>query len=322
MHIAMLGWLRGLPHPCEGQGGIEKMVAILATELVRQGHEVTLIAPVGSHVEGANHIFTNDFDEAYQKVQEIHPDVLHSHECWAIESVVRRPLDIPFICTTHVNDSIGWSRNAVYLSQSQRTKHGLQLGKDLSANPVVFVPINPALKPVGLPRHDYLLYLGRVVPYKGVLEAAAVAKLLKRTLFIAGPAAGSYADEIQEKYPNVLWMGEVKDPLRSELIEQAHGMLNLFNSSGGWSEPGCGTFGEAMAFNTPVAIFKNGCLPELVIDGQNGWVADTVDDMATNIEYAPYPTTFKPFQEQFSVENIARQYVSLYKAVINGQTWG
>jgi len=318
----MIGWLKGLPHPCDGQGGIEKTTAILATELIRQGHEVSFIAPEGSYVEGATHFWTNDFDEAYTLVKDLQVDVIHSNECWALESVVRRHLDTPFIAETHVNDAIGFSKNVVYLSKSQRAKHAGQLGRDLSNSPVVYVPINPLLKPIGLPRAEYLLYLGRVAPYKGVLEAAAVAKLLKRTLMIAGPAAGSYADEIQEKYPDVLWLGEVKDPLRSELIEQAYGMMNLFNSSGGWSEPGCGTVGEALAFNTPIAIFPNGVLPELVIDGQNGWVANTVDDMATNIEYAPYPSTFAPFQEQFSVENITRQYAALYERVIQGESWG
>jgi glycosyltransferase involved in cell wall biosynthesis len=184
------------------------------------------------------------------------------------------------------------------------------------------VPINPALKPTGLSRKDYLLYLGRVIPYKGVLESARVAHLLRRKLIVAGPAAGDYADKIAAMVPDVLMVGEVKDPYRSQLIEQAWAMMNLFNSTDGWQEPGCGTTGESMAFNTPVAIFPNGVLPEQVIDGQNGWVASTVDDMATNMEYAPYPATFAPFQEKFGVENIVRQYLDLYREVCNGKTWG
>lgn len=322
MRIAVIGWLRGKSVPPTGYGGIERMTAILTTELIRQGHNVILIAPEGSAVDGAVHLHTSDFDEAYEWICGFGVDVIHGHECWALESVVRRPLDIPFIATTHVNHAVGFTKNVVYLSQSQRTQHGLQENKDLSASPVVYVPINPALKPKGLPRQDYLLFLGMVAEQKGVIEAAQVAHLLRRKLIVAGPAWGEYADKVASMVPDVLMVGEVSDPYRSELIEQAWAMMCLHKNVNGWQEPGAGVVGESVAFNTPVAAFPNGCLSEQIVNGKNGWIVDNVDDMATFMEYAPYPNDFAPCQQAWSVENIVRQYVSLYQRVIQGESWG
>lgn len=205
----------------------------------------------------------------------IRPDIVHDHSCWSLESPARRGFGgIPYVSTTHVMHSVGHTRNVCYLSQSQRSGHAAQESRDLSQSPVIRVPTNPALKPIGLLRKDYLLYLGAVVPHKGVVEAAWVAKKLGRKLIVAGPAAGYYADAVASM-PNVQMEGEVGDPYRSQLLEQAAMVLCLHNSHGGWSEPGCGVIGEAGAFGTPVAALRNGCLPELVINGDNGWIASS-----------------------------------------------
>ena len=321
MKIAVIGWLKGKPHPCQGYGGIEKSVAVVCAELVRQGHEVTLIAPAGSFVEGAEIIETCDMVEAANICNSLNVDVVHDNTCWDLQSPVRQGIRHPHISVTHVNHAIDYTKNVVYLSKSQRTQHGLQVGRDLNQSPVVYVPINPALKPKGLPRKDYLLFLGMVGEHKGVLESAQVAAYLGRKLIVAGPAWGEYADKVLA-HPSVEYVGEVSDPYRSELIEQAYAMCCLHQPINGWQEPGCGVFGEAMAFGTPVAAFRNGCLPELVRGGLNGWIADTVDDIATFMDHDEYPSGMKSDRIAYSAENVVRLYVHLYQQIINGYSWG
>ncbi len=320
MHIIQNSWLHGGTVPPAKYGGIERMVGVLSAELVRQGHQVTLIAPAGSFVEGCEMIECNDLIESYNILQTLKADVIHDHSCWALESPVRQSLRIPTLSTTHVNHAIGWKKNVVYLSVSQRTQHGLQLQADLSQSPVVYVPINPALKPIGHTREEFLLYLGMVSEYKGVIDAANVAQHLGRKLIVAGPAWGEYADKVKA-HPSVEYVGEVGDPYRSQLLEQAYAVMCLHNNAGGWQEPGCGVFGEAMAFGTPVGAFPNGCLPELVGNGQNGWLTNTVDDMATFIDHMKYPTEFSPYVTAFSAESIVHQYVELYEQIAQGKVW-
>lgn len=322
MKIVMLSWLPGAPVPPPRYGGIERMVGTLTAELVRQGHEVTLIAPPGSHIEGATVLETMTFHGAWGHVIQGDFDIVHDHSCWSLESPARRGFGgIPYVSTSHVMHSVGWTKNVVYLSKSQRAGHAQQESRDLSQSPVIRVPTNPALKPLGLPRKDYLLFLGAVQPHKGVTEAAWVAKKLGRELIVAGPAAGWYADAVKSM-PNIQMEGEVGDPYRSQLIEQAYAMMCLHNDHGGWSEPGCGVVGEAGAFNTPVAALRNGCLPELVSNIVNGWIAETPEEVAELMQHYPWMGDAGHLaRENWSAENIVKQYVSLYQEVIEGKTW-
>ena len=60
----------------------------------------------------------------------------------------------------------------------------------------------------------------------------------------------------------------------------------LSDGSQGWLEPGAGVIAEANILGTPVVALNNGCLPELILMGMNGWISDTVEDVARQmIEY-------------------------------------
>lgn len=324
MHIIMLSWIKGAPVPPKGCSGIERMVGILSAELVKQGHQVTLIAPPGSSVENCAMIETTDLVETANICNMLKADVIHDHTCWSLESPVRQGLRLPHISTTHVMHAIGYTKNVVYVSKSQRTQHGIQVERNLNESPVVYVPINPELKPKGFPKETHLLYLGRIIEYKGVYEAAQVADYLGRPLIIAGPITNSeYEQRIKRDFRNAVFVGEVDDPYRSELLETAYAVMACFNDQGGWQEPGCGVFGEAMTFGTPVAAFNNGCLTELVYNGYNGWIANDVEGVCREMKH--FPTTRAGIANaafKISAELIVHQYVSLYEQVCNGITWG
>lgn len=322
MHILVLAWLKGKPVGVPiGHGGIERMSATLTRELLRQGHKVTLVAPPGSAIEGATVVETDDFTQALETIRFSRADVVLDNSCWSLDSPVRHPLPMRAVSITHVNHAIGWSQNVCYLSCSQRTQHGLQLGRDLSKAPVIRVPTDPALKPLGLARDTFLLYLGFVAEWKGVHHAAEVAQELGKELIVAGPAAGTYAEQLRAM-PNVKMIGEVQDPLRSHLLEQASAVMCLHNNSNGWIEPGAGIIGEAGAFNTPVAAFPNGVLGEIVVTGDNGWLANDVKSMVRLMRDTPtLPDAGRLAREEWNAEKITQQYVTLLEQVCNGLTW-
>src|SRR5689334_3378336 len=101
MHVVMVSWLKGSPVPPHGCSGIERMVATLCTELIRQGHQVTLLAPPGSTVAGCEVIEIQDMVEATNICNVLKADVIHDHTIWALDSPVRQGLRLPRLSTSH-----------------------------------------------------------------------------------------------------------------------------------------------------------------------------------------------------------------------------
>lgn len=323
MKIIVVSWLKGAPvlEHIKGYAGIERMVSTMTREFIRQGHKVVLIAPKGSYIEGATTIETNDFAVAHKYISGSDFDIVWDNSCWSVDSPVRRLNDRQFVTTTHVNDAIGWSKNVVYLSHSQRIAHGDQVNKPLHDSPVIYVPIDPNLKPRGLPRLDYLFFIGIVIPYKGVLEAAYLAENLGWKLKVAGPASGDYFAEVL-KVPSVEYVGIVDGQTKNDLLEQAFAVCCLHNDGGmGWREPGCGVVGEAFAFNTPVIAFPNGCLKELIKPCVNGWLDTTIDGLIKQMSNCPILAD-NFYTHEFDVQYIAQEYIRLFEKVMNGETWG
>src|SRR5262245_6580403 len=50
-----------------------------------------------------------------------------------------------------------------------------------------------------------------------------------------------------------------------------------------WEEPFGIVMTEAMACGTPVIGFRRGSVPEVVLDGETGFLVDTVDEMAAAV---------------------------------------
>lgn len=183
------------------------------------------------------------------------------------------------------------------------------------------VPTSSTLQPQGLAKLDYLLYLGAIVPHKGVREAAWVAEVLGRRLLVAGPPFGDYADLVKAR-PNVEMIGEVGGLDRDILIEQAFAVMCLHNNHGGWVEPGCGVVGEAGILGTPVAALDNGCLPEIVLNNVNGWISNNPVTVTKMMQELPHFTDVTyPAHVAWSAENIIKQYLHWYIQVIEHGGW-
>lgn len=315
MRILILSYLKGSPiTPTMAWAGIEHMTRNIALEFKRQGHDVILIAPVGSNLQDVRVIETNDYVAATELINSLNVDYVLDNNCWQIDSPIRQTLNKPTYSITHVMHAIGWSKNVIYLSRSQRDSHGSQLGRKLN-NPVIRVPA-PAVRVKGLPKKDYLLFIGIVSFHKGVHNAAKLATYLNRPLYVAGPAWGEYADELR-KNPLVHFVGEVYGKEKWELIEQAYAVCCLTDGSQGFIEPGAGAVGEANALGTPVAALHNGCLSELVMF-ENGWIGRTVEEVADSMQSYYPPDITLMAKNDWAVENIVAQYLELFKS---GEQW-
>ena len=76
---------------------------------------------------------------------------------------------------------------------------------------------------------------------------------------------------------------------------------------------------EAMACGTPVIAYRSGSVPEVVEDGVNGFIVDDIDaavDAVGRLGELDRATVRAAFEERFTAERMARDYVRIYEKLI------
>jgi glycosyltransferase involved in cell wall biosynthesis len=129
------------------------------------------------------------------------------------------------------------------------------------------------------PKGDYLLYMGRIIPRKGVETAMKVAEALKMKLLIVGQ--GNIRD-IGYNYTNIEVRPSVGIEERKEIM--ANALVTLTPSL--YLEPFCGVAVESMLSGTPVVSTNFGAFTDTVLDGVSGYKCDTLRDFVENTEKA------------------------------------
>lgn len=134
---------------------------------------------------------------------------------------------------------------------------------------------------------DYLVYLGRLTPDKGVDIAIEVAARAGIPLKIAGnvppvkKAQEYFAQRIQPRLgKNCEWIGPVDDAQKNELLGGAWAMLFPIQ----WEEPFGIVMIESLACGTPVIAARRASTPEVIRHGHTGWLCETVDEMVASVD--------------------------------------
>ncbi|MBI3379850.1 glycosyltransferase family 4 protein [Candidatus Gottesmanbacteria bacterium] len=128
---------------------------------------------------------------------------------------------------------------------------------------------------------DYLLFMGRLVPEKGLDHAIAAALSLNMRLEIGSnfPDKDDQSDYFLEKIkphlqnPLILEPGIVSSDNKIILYKQARTLLFPIL----WEEPFGMVMVEAMACGTPVVAYARGSVPEIVQDGVTGFIVNSQD---------------------------------------------
>jgi glycosyltransferase involved in cell wall biosynthesis len=130
----------------------------------------------------------------------------------------------------------------------------------------------------------YLLFFGRIHPDKGAVEAIEVAERCGIPLVIAGIVQDQrYFDErVAPRIDgdSVRFLGAVGPTERVELLGGARALLHLI----GFDEPFGYSVAEALASGTPVVAFRRGSMPELIVDGETGFLVDDVEGAVDAVE--------------------------------------
>jgi mannose-6-phosphate isomerase-like protein (cupin superfamily) len=169
---------------------------------------------------------------------------------------------------------------------------------------------------------DYLLFFGRIHPDKGAKEAIDIAKGSGRKLRIAGLIQDEeYYEREVEPHLNgddITYVGSVGPERRDTLLQEASALLHPIN----FSEPFGLSVVEAMACGTPVIAFNRGSMPELIRDGLNGYLVETVEqaiDAVKKIHEIDRSACREFVKKSFSVERMVDDYIKVYDRILDAR---
>ena len=329
-----------IPVPPPGYGGIEQVIGLLVAELTRRGNDVTLFAAPGtdaraevlSPLEGAHpdEIETSLFEadhvaSAFARIEETAEPfgVIHDHCGFAafafadrIETPVLHTLHGPFTPETSAFYARhGHKASCVALSRYQAE----QAPAELEVVAVIGNPIVVDQFPFREEKDGYLLWIGRFNEDKGPGRAIAAAREAGERLILAGPVQPGqedyFAAEVEPYLDDdrVRYVGEVGDE-KLDLYAGARAFLMPIR----WPEPFGLVMTEAMACGTPVIAFAEGSAPEIVLDGETGFVVGDEGEMAAAVdrlgEIDPRRCR-ESARERFDVEAVACAYEEAYETV-------
>jgi glycosyltransferase involved in cell wall biosynthesis len=306
-----------LPVPPAKYGGIERVVYTLTEELVSRGHDVFLYAPIGSETSAKLIPYLHEGHDMWQIpafVKLTLPqgvDVIHDHTQLSV--VGQKRLSVPTVCTIH-NPLTNPVKHAVYLSKRHQELFGNK------QDTYVYNGLNPDEYQFSDQKEDYLLYIGAILPYKGVHHAIEVAERANRKLIIAGPVYDHnyFNKEIISRIilnPNIQYIGEVGGQARQNLLKHARCMLfpTLVE------EPFGLVMIEAMVCGTPVLALPNGSVPE-VMGGFPNLICHSVDQMVEKAihETFPSPHVLRDYVlRHFTTSVMTDRYLEIYDKIIN-----
>lgn len=325
------------PIPALLGGSVEQCTALLTEELVRRGHDVTLFATGNTRTSARlaavfPHGYWEDSDmwpwEHYEMInlaaaceRAAEFDLIQYQAAYyPLSTTFTRLVKTPMVHTLHhqpAPEQVALWRhyaeaNFVAISEYQRRAlaglncvatigHGLDL-KNFQFNDAP---------------EDYLVYLGRFTPGKGILQAIEVARRTGLRLRIAAPENEYYYEAVKQHIDGQLieYLGELGHADKTALLGGARALVYPIQQA----EPFGLVLIEAMACGTPVAALDKGAAPEIVIDGVSGYATETLDELVMKLPEVmalPRQRVRRYAEEHFSVEAMTDGYEALYYRLV------
>jgi glycosyltransferase involved in cell wall biosynthesis len=326
--------------PPRHYGGIERIIAFLARGLVARGHHVTLFAKRGSAVDCeviawrgqsslsradtlrnmwqlTRHLRSNASQRdlivhSFARLAYLMPALaapvpkIQSYQRYVTPRSVRAGAALSRSSLSFTACSASCARTAGGAGQWQVIYNGVELER------YVYKPVVPPDAP--------LVFLGRVERIKGAHHAIAIAQRCGRRLLIAGnrPDSGPEAEYCDTQVlarcdgERIRYVGPVDDAQKNTLLGEAAALLFPIE----WEEPFGIVMAEALACGTPVIALRRGSVPEVVADGESGFVCHSVDEMVQAVDALPSldrRACRRVAEQRFSSDIIVSQYEALYR---------
>jgi glycosyltransferase involved in cell wall biosynthesis len=335
--------------PPKKYGGTELIVSYLSEELTKKGHDVTLFASGDSKTKSK---LMSVFPKALYNVKKSWDDdfssILHSLNCFSNKEfdIIHNHFNYygiafseltktPTLTTYHGNfneviekkeakyDLLKFSKNHpfVSISDSQRPKN-----LKLNFIGTVYNGIDVSQFKFNDTPKNYLAWLGRITPKKGILDAIKIAKKSKLNLKIAAKIDKNHLPDVEfynKKVKPLIdgkkisFIGEIGGYReKSDFLGNALALLNPIE----WDEPFGLNMTESMACGTPVIAYNRGSVKEIIKNNETGFIVKNIDEAVTvikKIDKIKRKDCRYLVEEKFTKEIMVNNYEKLYYELIN-----
>lgn len=320
--------------PPRHYGPWEQFASLLTEGLVAKGVDVTLFASADSITSARlESVIPTGYSEdetldgriweilhianAFEAAGEL--DILHNSLDF-IPLAFTRLVEIPVVTTIH-----GFASDATlppYLRYADRVHYVAISDADrhprLEYDATIHHGIDMAAFALGEGGGD-LVFFGRIHPDKGTATAIEVAKRAGIPLLIAGIVHDHdyFESKVKPHIDNkrVTYVGSVGPTERQEILGGARALLHLID----FDEPFGFSVVEAMACGTPVIAYPRGSLPELILEGVNGYLVRDHDEAAAAVPRASLldrAAVRDSVARRFSSDRMVDEYLSLYRRIL------
>lgn len=321
--------------PPRAYGPWELVASNLAEGLVAGGHDVTLFATADSITAGRlEAVAPRGYEEdpsvtpkvwealhiAHAMEQAGRFDLLHNHFDF-LPLAWSRLIPVPLVTTIH-----GFSSPAI-LPVYQEYVHDVfyvsisDADRDptLRYEATVYNGIDLALFTFRPAPGEYAVSFGRIHPDKGVHLAIEAARRAGVRLVIAGIVHDrAYFTRSVEPHVDgdrVRYVGNLGPVDRDRLLGGALALLHLV----AFDEPFGLAMTEAMACGTPVIGTRRGAVPEVIEEGESGFLVDDVDgavEALGRVREIDRTGCRRRVEKRFTVDRMVDGYVAVYERVL------
>ena len=336
--------------PPQKYGGTERVVDLLAKELVKLGHDVTLFAsgdskttaklvvcskysvrtmPAANNSTLRRALNLQGLSKALDYIKKHDFDIIHNHFGWefllfsnltnsAHVTTLHGSLNKKLEPTVYKMHGCYKKSPVISISNSQR-KHSPCLnyvGTVYNGIDLDHFDFNEKPK-------DYLAFLGRIHPQKGPDKAIEIAKKTNHKLIMAAkidPIDYQYfVKKVKPLIDNkqIVYIGEVNQKKKINLLKNAKALISPIT----WDEP----FGmvniESLACGTPVITINRGSIPE-ILNKKVAFLCKDTEEMikkVSKINEIDRKECRRHVENHFSSKLMAQNYLKIYKKIINEQ---
>jgi len=329
--------------PPSTYGGQEQVLFDEAKELVKVGYKVSIASPIGSQVpKPIRHIPTIDlrydvWNEAkaheiikshirnfdlihdhshakliynyYEKKKRRNPALLSTLHCPTIPLFPTLEPNLVCVSKFHAN----WIKRR-YALDAKYVRNGIDLDRFKYCKD----------------KEDYFIFIGRPTPGKGTLDAIRFCKKLNAPIkVITGNVPTEQITDYWVEVARECWflskweyLGEVSHEQKVDLLSRAKALLFPVQ----WEEPFGLTVIEALACGTPVIAYRHAAMPEIIRDGETGFLVKYRDkegfmEAMKKVDDINPEDCRRDAEERWTSERMTKDYIALFEKVLNGDVW-
>jgi glycosyltransferase involved in cell wall biosynthesis len=325
--------------PPPGYGGTELVVHALARALVRRGHDLTLFATGDSQVAGVRAAFPTAVWPPDPYIELLHCrfaarqiaqggfDVVHAH----VPAMLGfgDELGAPLVYTVHHASDPSLARFYAAAPRAHHVAISARQAELASPTPddVVHHGLDPQMYPSCGAGGDSAFFLGRLSWVKAPELAIEAARRAGVEIVLAGrphaedEAPTGWREDVLEpalQAPGVAWLPRADLEMKRRLFARSRALLVPLR----WEEPFGLVMIESLLAGCPVIAERRGAAPEIVEDGETGFLVSGVAEMAEALGRAgelDRAAIQARARLRFSADRMAAESLTVYRAAAAGR---